>query len=145
MTASNSSIENSGAVKYGNAVLLSGAATLTPQSNNTRLFGVCKSIDERPTSLNPPMEVTLAQSFGYLLPWCIWRPSLCNNFFLSLLLFFKVVLILPITSELIGGVLNILGAQPVFLTIFLDVAPYLPITSPGFLAVITTSPVTVSK
>ena len=48
-------------------------------------------------------------------------------------------------SELIGGVLKILGAQPVFFTIFLDVTPYFPITSPGFLAVITTSPVTVSK
>ena len=69
MTASNSSIENSGAFKYGNAVLLSDAATLTPQSNRTRLLGVCKSIDERPTSLNPPIEVTLAQSLGYLLPW----------------------------------------------------------------------------
>ena len=56
-----------------------------------------------------------------------------------------MVLIFPIMSELIGGVLKILGAHPVFLTIFLDVTPYFPITNPGFFAVITTSPVTVSK
>ena len=68
MTASNSSIENSGTFKYGNAFLLSDAATLTPQSNNTLLFGVCKSMEERPTSLKPPIEVTLAQSLGCLVP-----------------------------------------------------------------------------
>ena len=69
MTASSSSIENSGAFKYGNAFLLSDAATLTPQSSKTRLLGVCSNMEERPTSLNPPMDVTLAQSLGYLLPW----------------------------------------------------------------------------
>ena len=55
---------------------------LNSKSNNTvvdlfrllspeELKSVCNNIDERPTSLNPPIELTLAQSFGNLLPWWI--------------------------------------------------------------------------
>ena len=56
-----------------------------------------------------------------------------------------MVLILPMISDEIGGVLNIFGAHPVCLTISLEVTPYLPITNPGFVASIITSQVTSSN
>ena len=145
ITASKSWIENSGTFKKGNAVFSSGPATLTPQSSNTLLLGVCKSIHDLPTSLNPPILVKRVQSLSYLTFSWILEPKLVKNFFLSLLLCIMVLRILPIISDLIGGVLKILGAQPVFLTISLLVTPYFPITSPGFCASIIASLVTSSN
>ena len=144
-TASRSWIENSGTPSIGNEVFSSCPATFTPQSSNTLLFGVWSNIQERPTSLNPPIAVNLVQSLSYFPPWWILAPKVCKIFFLSLLLCIKVFLILSIISDLIGGLLKIFGAHPVFLTISLEVTPYFPITSPGLVASITTSLVTSSK
>ena len=111
----------------------------------TLLFGVCRNKHDRPTSLNPPSEVNLTQSLSNLASLWIFFPSSCKNAFLSLLLRFKVNLIFWTVSDVIGGVLNILGAHPVCFTISRDVVPYFPITSPGFLDSIMTSLVTSSK
>lgn len=145
ITASRSLRLNSGTFRYGYDVLSSTPATFTPQSSITLLFGVCKNRQDRPTSLNPPRDVSLTQSLSNSASLCILFPSLCRNSFLSLLFLLSVNLILCIVSEVIGGVLSIFGAHPVCFTISRDVAPYFPITSPGFLDSIITSHVTSSK
>ena len=106
---------------------------------------VCKNKDDLPTSLKPPKDVKRVHSLSNVISRCIRFPRSCNIFFRSLLFFLNVLLILCMISEAIGGVLSILGAHPIVLTISLEVAPYLPITKPGLRASIITSQETSSK
>jgi len=123
-------------------VLLSG---FSPQSIRILLSGVERRNAALPTSLQQPSMVTRTHASLLVTSRWIRRPMVRRNCFRSSFTDRRNCLTCFTVELSIGGVLTTLGVHPICFVISRSVAPFLPMTTPGFSASMSTSPVSASK
>jgi len=89
--------------------------------------------------------VTLAHWSLLVISRCILRPIVLKKIFRSSLTDLRYWRTCFTVELSIGGVLTTFGVHPICFVISRSVAPFFPITTPGFSASIITSPVSASK